>query len=201
MFTNSRFWIFWIFIAVVLGFSAFKIKGKNRVPQQVYKVIFADSDFEIRHYPSAHLVKVRKEGEFESTRYSGFRALAGYIFGGNSAEQKIAMTAPVIYTHNESERVSEMSFVLPQEVPPGAQPSPQSNEIYFETTPPAYYAVISRGGWPSQKTLKKMEATLLSAISKKGLSAEGAFEYRYYNPPFELFNRNTEVSIRIKDYQ
>lgn len=160
MITKFRFWILGIVIAGVLIFSAFQIMGKDKVPQQPYKVVFTDSDIEIRHYPSAHLVKVRKEGEFESTRYAGFRALAGYIFGGNMAEQKIAMTAPVIYSHNESDHVSEMSFVLPQEVPPGTQPSPQSKEIFFETTQSSYYAVISRGGMAESENFKENGSNL-----------------------------------------
>jgi len=188
-----------VFILVpILLAGIVKLMAQDKTPKQPYTVTKCYAEFEIRKYSESHLVKVRKPADFESGRYAGFRALAGYIFGDNETEQKIAMTAPVIYQHNKSTGVSEMSFVLPQEVTPGTQPKPKNEAIYFEETQPTYYAVISRGGWPGEKALKKMEQTLLQALTKNNITPKGDFEYRYYNPPFALFNRNTEVAIEVE---
>jgi hypothetical protein len=200
MFTYFRTWHLWVALILIVLFSGYRIMAIDKTPQQNYRVAFSDGEVEIRYYPAAHLVKVRKDGEFESTRYAGFRSLASYIFGGNQTEQKIAMTAPVIFTHDKDKQASEMSFVLPENVPVGSEPSPKSNEIFFEETAPAYHAVVSRGGWPNQKALDKMEKSLLAVLKKKNLKPEGEFEYRYYNSPFDLFNRNTEVSIKVSGF-
>jgi hypothetical protein len=201
MFTFFRIWHLWVFLLLIILFSGIRIMAVDKTPQQNYRVVFTDGEVEIRYYPSAHLVKVRKDGEFDSSRYAGFRSLAAYIFGDNQTEQKIAMTAPVIYTHDKNTQASEMSFVLPESVPVGSEPSPKSKEIFFEETAPAYLAVISRGGWPNQKDLDKMAKTLSVILETKNLTPEGEFEYRYYNSPFDLFNRNTEVSIKITGFK
>lgn len=193
-------WI-WVFGIVLFTFSAYQIMAVDKTPRQHYKTVFQDGDLEIRFYPSAHLARVKKTGNFEESRYAGFRTLAGYIFGGNAASQKIAMTAPVIYHHDTEANVADMAFVMPDEVEPGKQPNPNSQEVFFEVTQPAYYAVVSRGGWPSQKAMQKMEKKLIEALEQKNLKTDGEFEYRYYNSPFEIFNRLTEVSIRIANYQ
>jgi len=53
-----------------------------------------ENGIEIRAY-EPHLVAVTK---MDGSQNSGFRVLAGYIFGGNEKEQEIAMTAPVSTT-------------------------------------------------------------------------------------------------------
>jgi hypothetical protein len=197
---STRFKIkIFIFIMVPLVLAGMvKLMAQDKTPKQPYTVVKSFAEFEIRKYPESHLVTVDKPSDFESGRYAGFRALAGYIFGDNETEQKIAMTAPVIYHHNDSTGVSQMSFVLPQEVTPGTQPKPKNEDLYFQATPLKYYAVISRGGWPGEKALKKMEQSLLQSLEKNKITTKGNFEYRYYNPPFALFNRNTEVAIEVE---
>eukprot|EP01036_Dinobryon_divergens_P000096 gene96-111_t len=41
---------------------------------------------------------------------AAFNQLAGYIFGGNQPQQKMAMTTPVIFQESNSRK---MSFVMP----------------------------------------------------------------------------------------
>ena len=59
-----------------------------------YEVEAASGAFEIRHYPeSVHAETVVAASEWGASLSVGFRRLAGYIFGGNAAHSKIAMTA------------------------------------------------------------------------------------------------------------
>ena len=61
-----------------------------------YSVVLQEGSFEIRDYPALALAEVAAPGDRNSAAYSGFRTLAGYIFGGNARRQSIEMTAPVI---------------------------------------------------------------------------------------------------------
>ena len=59
---------------------------------------------------------------------SGFRVLAGYIFGGNAEEQKIAMTAPVQQTMAGEK---EMAFMMPAEYALKDLPQPEDQRVSF----------------------------------------------------------------------
>ena len=63
------------------------------IEEPAYELVASwdDSGVEIRYYEP----KVLATTKMAAGESSGFRVLAGYIFGGNAAEQEIAMTAPV----------------------------------------------------------------------------------------------------------
>ena len=70
----------------------------------------------------------------------GFRVLAGYIFGGNAEEEKIAMTAPV---QQSMEGEQEMAFMMPAQYALEdlyRVPEPQDQRVAFRQehalTPP-----------------------------------------------------------------
>ena len=69
-----------------------------------YSVVLHEGSFEIRDYPALALAEVTAPGDRNSAAYSGFRTLAGYIFGGNARRQSIEMTAPVIKIARRGDR-------------------------------------------------------------------------------------------------
>ena len=85
-------------------------RTKAKTEPQKFETIYKDGNFEIRFYPEAVLASVTMNASYDDSRNSGFRILAGYIFGGNSENQKIAMTSPV--RMSSTEQKSTMSFVL-----------------------------------------------------------------------------------------
>ena len=61
---------------------------------------------EIRSYTPRVMAVTTMQGD----ENDGFRVLAGYIFGGNAGEEKIAMTAPV---QQSMKGEQEMAFMMP----------------------------------------------------------------------------------------
>ena len=81
-----------------------------------YKLISKEGDFEIRSYSDMVIATTSVQSNYKNSTTAGFRRIAGYIFGGNDKEKKIAMTAPVI-SDCPSEGLSSysISFVMPKE--------------------------------------------------------------------------------------
>lgn len=60
-----------------------------------YESLDREGRFEIRQYASYIVAETTIEGSYDDAARQAFQRLAGYIFGGNQGERKIAMTAPV----------------------------------------------------------------------------------------------------------
>jgi hypothetical protein len=126
---------------------------------------------------------------------TGFRKLAGYIFGGNKENKKIAMTSPV---HMEiSDTVSSMSFVMPTNYNKDNLPQPNNSEIKIKVSEPEYVAALKFGGFATTSRIEKHKAQLKKLLEDKGISYYGNFRYLGYNPPFQLFGRRNEVIVAI----
>ena len=64
--------------------------------QPPYEVVGRVGDAEIRRYAPQIAAEAVVEGPVETARNEGFRQVAGYIFGDNTAKASVAMTAPVV---------------------------------------------------------------------------------------------------------
>ena len=60
-----------------------------------YQILQTTEDYELRRYDPYRVAEVEVRGDFEKVGSEAFRILAGYIFGDNQGETKMAMTAPV----------------------------------------------------------------------------------------------------------
>jgi hypothetical protein len=80
-----------------LIFGALLIASRaNATEQPSYTASQQSGPIEVRQYGSMVAAEVSVAGDRETASSAGFRALAGYIFGGNSGKKSIAMTAPVV---------------------------------------------------------------------------------------------------------
>lgn len=92
--TQRPFWIAGgAAAAVVAGIAAGPVM--SRVEQPDYKVEKQDGSIEIRSYGPMIAAETQVQGERKSAINEGFQQIAGYIFGKNAPQAKIAMTAPV----------------------------------------------------------------------------------------------------------
>ncbi len=77
-----------------------------------FTVSVKQGDFEVRDYPALVAAEVSVSGDRKDAASKGFRLLAGYIFGGNTRQQSIAMTAPVVQAPAASEKIAMTAPVM-----------------------------------------------------------------------------------------
>lgn len=163
---------------------------------QPYEVIRAEKDFEIRHYPSATFATISSKAiTYKELGSSGFRKLAGFIFGGNNDERQIAMTSPVHMDITDS--ASTMSFVMPSNYNETNLPKPKNSEVIISTSAEEYVAAIKFGGYASESEIKEYSKKLDEALKKASISYYGHFRFLGYNAPYQFFNRKNEVIISV----
>ena len=180
------FIIFQIYISMSTGKSAI----------QAYKVIRTEKEFEIRFYPAITMASITSSAKtYKDLGSPGFRKLAGYIYGGNSSNLKIAMTAPVHMDINDS--ASTMSFVMPAEYHKDNLPQPNDPGVKIETTKDEYVAAIQFGGFASSEKIKVHTELLENWLRKNNIFYYGHFRFLGYNPPYQLFGRRNEIIISI----
>ena len=126
---------------------------------------------------------------------SGFRVLAGYIFGGNAEEQKIAMTAPVQQTMAGEK---EMAFMMPAEYALKDLPQPEDQRVSFREAPAYTAAVIQFSGWASAKKADENWQQLQRFLIAEGIDITGEPTLNQYNPPWTLpFMRRNEIIVPV----
>ncbi len=126
---------------------------------------------------------------------SGFRVLAGYIFGGNAEEQKIAMTAPVQQTMAGEK---EMAFMMPAEYALEDLPQPEDQRVSFREAPAYTAAVIQFSGWASAEKADENWQQLQRFLIAEGIDITGEPTLNQYNPPWTLpFMRRNEIIVPV----
>ena len=161
---------------------------------QKYRLVRTESQFEIRFYPSATFAKIYSNGtDYKSVASSGFRKLAGYIFGGNDQGQSIAMTSPV--RMEIGSQGSTMSFVMPEKYQESNLPKPKDAGVHIVKSSPQYVAAISFGGYADDETIKEKRDLLLKLLQEKGIKVAGEYTFLGYNAPYQFWSRKNEVVI------
>jgi hypothetical protein len=184
--------------AIFLFVQAYVAKSISDTEQQAYDLIESDGNFEIRYYPSATMASVAVDGSYSNSSGTGFRILAGYIFGSNSEDIKIPMTAPV---HMEMDSSGYfMSFVMPSNYNLDNLPLPENGQIRLHDSSPAYMASIRFDGFANDEKIEKYKGKLRGYLENKGISYTEPFIYLGYNPPYQMVNRRNEVIVQI-DYK
>lgn len=167
--------------------------------QPNYRVVKTLDGVELREYEPYKIAICRLGGIDDLNRASnaGFRYLFNYISGENQAEQKIAMTVPVIQ-QPESAGWS-ISFVVPREFYGPGAPAPKNSNLKIEDVPGGLVAALRyRGIWNSSKFEEK-SSDLLKALANHGLTPSGEVFSAVYNPPMTPpFLRRNEVLVRLQ---
>jgi hypothetical protein len=179
-------------IVITVLVMSFTSKG-TETPE--YKVLNTIEEVEIRLYPNIIVAKTALTGNsFDQQGSTGFRTIAGYIFGGNDKNQKIAMTSPVVMSIGDS---ATMYFVMPKSYKQTDLPTPNSSQVKIVEESAKTLAVISYGGFSSDEKIENHRAKLAAILTKNNIKTKGDFMYMGYNAPWDVIDRKNEVAIEV----
>lgn len=192
----------------VAGCSVVGVRGGTEEPP--YTVDTRLGEIEVRTYGPRLAAETFVEGDEEAARNEGFRRLAAYIFGGNTARQDIAMTAPVAQT---SEPIAMTAPVAQESVAPGrwrirffmpgrytlaTLPRPNDSAVQIVEVPAQQVAVLRFSGDRSAAAVAAKERALLEAMAAASWRADGPASAWFYDPPWTLpWLRRNEVSVPV----
>ena len=188
---------FLLIILILIAIPILMSFTSARIEKQKYRVVKKDKDFEIRFYPPAIFATTKSVAKsYRELGNSGFRKIAGYIFGNNETSAKIAMTAPVHMDINE--KGSSMSFVMPSEYTLDKLPRPTDARVELHESPAVYIAAIEFSGYANDQKINQYKDQLSQILNKKGIKTIGNPTYLGYNAPYEIIGRKNEVVIAIE---
>ena len=182
-----------VLLLVIVGvLFAFK---SDKIEMPAYSVIKKYGSMEIRQYPNMIVAQTMLMQSTQEQKMSGgFRTIAGYIFGGNDRNQKIAMTAPVVMKMGDT---ASMYFMMPKQYNSTQLPKPNSSKVEIVNERARVLAVIRFGGFSSEMKIEKYKNKLAAIISENNLKTTGPYMYMGYNAPWDVTNRRNEVAIEV----
>ena len=185
-----------ILIAFVLV-QLFAMKGQRNIETYPYVVQKKYDLFEIRNYEATLFTTVKlATKKYKESSSKGFSLLAGYIFGNNKRNEKIAMTSPVAMTIEDS---VTMMFMVPKKFKKEMLPQPNQLQIEFKEEPAKTVAAIVFDGWANDEKIEKYKEKLKAALDAEGITYTNRFYFLGYNAPYEVFNRKNEVIVELRD--
>ncbi len=185
-----------VLLVIFIIVQIFAMTGQKNIETYSYVVNKKYEAFEIRNYEASLFTSVQLSGnKYKNESSKGFSILAGYIFGENEKNEKIAMTSPVTMSLQDS---MTMMFMVPKKFKKETLPKPNQPQIKFQEEPEKTVAAISFGGWANDKKIEKYKQKLKSALESKGVAYTNRFFFLGYNPPFEVFNRKNEIIVELE---
>lgn len=187
-----------------------------------YTVTVEHDGFEVRNYGSVLVAEVTVSGDDQRVATSaGFRILADYIFGNNTAvptglSQSVSMTSPVesrpllppanqevsMTTPVESRPTAAdqwvITFVLPSELSFDTAPRPNNAQVILRQRKANQFAVARFSGSMNQAVYDARASKLLADVASAGYQPTGAVSAARYDPPsvLPIFRRN-EVMVPV----
>lgn len=177
-----------------------------------YTILRRARDYEVRRYEPYIVAESPLDGvSVTSAEVPGgfspaglgrtaFQSLAGYIFGGNAAGTKMAMTTPVL-----SDTRGFMQFVIgpsaaqsPEQLPPAS-----SAAVCTRMMPGGEVAALKFSGVVTPKEAATKHLQLRAAVERDGLQPAGQDWQlaRYNDPSTPAPLRRNEILLPLKDYR
>jgi hypothetical protein len=210
--------LFLLFISFFFASAAMAIEEpKHRVLETIGKI-------ELREYEPSIVAEVEVDAERSAAASQAFRMLAGYIFGGNQGQNKIAMTAPVTQVPESASKSGEkiamtapvtqetlnkasgaggarwrVAFTMPSKYTLETLPKPNDERVKLRVTDPVKRAAIVFDGFSTDANLGTHREQLEAFVTKRGIKTKGEYSMAFYNDPFTLpWNRRNEWWVAIE---
>ncbi len=187
----------WLMLSLALLISGCSVFGMHGVDKPGYQVEVKEGDIEIRVYPQLLVAETEVQGNYEEIGKEGFQRLSGYIFGKNSTEQEIAMTAPVLQEGTGDQW--RMTFVMPDELTESTAPKPNDDQVTVKNLPGKRVAALKYSGSVSAEIITEKGNELQTWLDERGYKAISPVRSARYDPPWTLpMFRHNEVQIDVK---
>lgn len=162
------------------------------IEQPAYEVVERRDGYEIREYAPMIVAEATNEGSLMGTMNSGFRDVADYIFGKNAAEDKIAMTSPVLHEPANPEQPAAMArsgafttgFVMPSKYAMEELPAPASDDVRLREVPRRRVAAFSLRGYQTEARADNAASRLVKLVEGDGMKPAGPVTVAMYDVPW-----------------
>tara|TARA_B000000532_G_scaffold21355_1_gene14609 strand:+ start:122 stop:703 length:582 start_codon:yes stop_codon:yes gene_type:complete len=186
-------------IAALLSISIIILNKAMAIETPKHTLVKKENGFEIRQYDSMIIATTSVRSDYSDAASTGFRRIASYIFGGNSASMSIEMTAPVLTNTPDPEDIYEIQFIMPSEHSMEDLPQPNSQNVTLKKVNLGKTAVIRFGGWATKDRASHYQDKLSDLLTANGYTVNGTFMVAQYNSPWAIppFRKN-EIIVQIK---
>lgn len=206
--------IVFIALAALLVWIAYSWLSIRGLEEPAYEVLETREGYEIRKYAPYIVAEAPVGDDYRDGLNEGFRYVAGYIFGDNTTQESIKMTAPVIDAET-SEKISMtvpvidtssttrmVAFVLPSKYTIETLPQPNNQKVTLREVPAQTIAARRFTWYATEGRVQAQKDRLLSSLEQDGIAAVGDMQAAYYNPPLSmpLLLRN-EVLVSIEYFE
>jgi hypothetical protein len=170
---------------------------------------------ELRRYGTRIAAETTVASGEDAARSEGFRRLAGYIFGKNHDDDKIAMTAPVAQS-KAGQKIAMTApvgqsaagpangegwvirFFMPSKWTMETLPEPNDDRVRLIEVPAETFAVLRFSGDRGPRAVQARTAELMEALRATGFEADGEPTAWFYDPPWTLpFRRRNEIAVPV----
>ena len=187
-------------VGMIFLFTLFTAGDVMAIEEPAYQVLVSDAPFEHRRYSGFVVAETMLSGDFDSASQTGFRRIAGYIFGDNTADagksRKISMTAPV--TVSPAESGWKLHFVMPSQEKLDSLPRPNNAQINLRKVGEHEVVAIRFSGWTTASSIRENTEKLQQWASARNLTLAGVPQVARYNDPFTLpWRRRNEILIEV----
>ncbi len=195
------------------GCSVVGIRDGTEEPK--YSVVDRVGDIEIREYGPQIAAETTIDADETAARSAGFRRLAGYIFGANKGNAKIAMTVPVAQSQgtSASEKIAMTApvsqsrdaagrwvirFMMPASFTMETLPTPNDPSIRLVQVAPETLGVLRFTGLTGVDAVAERRQALLASLQAGAWKPSGTPVTWFYDPPWTLpFLRRNEVAVPV----